>query len=139
MHNREYIVIIRARKSGLTLHTMFYSNEVREPKDVTVDKTEVKPQEEALAMQLIKNLAGPFKPEQYSDAYQEELQKLIEAKSCGKSITVPARRAAPAPIDLLAALKKSVERPAGAKEQKSAKTLMTVVPKPETKKKRQAG
>ena len=29
MHNREYIVIIRARETGLTLHTMFYSNEIR--------------------------------------------------------------------------------------------------------------
>ena len=29
MHSREYIVIIRAAKNGLTLHTMFYSNEIR--------------------------------------------------------------------------------------------------------------
>jgi DNA end-binding protein Ku len=138
MYGREYIVIIRARDGGLALHTMFYANEVREAKDMKSDKSEAKPAEETLALQLIKNLAGPFKPEQYEDTYQAELQKLIEAKSHGKSISAPTRRAAPQTIDLLAALKKSVERPS-AKEQKQ-KSLMTVVPKPgEARKKRRAG
>jgi DNA end-binding protein Ku len=109
MHNRENIVIIRARKEGLTLHTMFYQNEVRPAVEYgSTDKSEVKEQEKALAMQLIENLATKFKPEKFHDAYQESLQKLIEAKPHGKKLTiVPHAPNAPV-IDLMAALKKSL-------------------------------
>jgi non-homologous end joining protein Ku len=59
MHNHEYIVIIRARKNGLALHTMFYTNEIRAAKELgNTDKAEVKEQEDALAMQLTKSLAA---------------------------------------------------------------------------------
>jgi DNA end-binding protein Ku len=116
MHNRENIVIIRARKEGLTLHTMFYQNEVRPAVEYgSTDKSEVKAQEKALAMQLIENLATSFKPEKFHDAYQENLQKLIEAKAHGKKLTiVPHAPNAPV-VDLMAALKKSLSA-------KSAKT-----------------
>ena len=89
MHSRENIVIIRARENGLALHTMFYPNEIRAARDLgNRDKTAVKEQEETLATQLIKTLAGPFHPEKYHDTYQEGLQKLIEAKSHAKTITI---------------------------------------------------
>jgi len=109
MHKRENIVIIRARKEGLTLHTMFYQNEVRPAVEYgSTDKLEVKPQEKTLAMQLIENLATEFNPEKFHDAYQENLQKLIEAKAHGKKLTiVPHAPNAPV-IDLMAALKKSL-------------------------------
>ena len=109
MHSRENIVILRARKEGLTLHTMFYQNEVRPAVEYgNTDKSEVKGQEKALAMQLIENLATKFKPEKFHDSYQENLQKLIEAKAHGKKLTiVPNTRNAPV-VDLMAALKKSL-------------------------------
>jgi DNA end-binding protein Ku len=109
MHNRENIVIIRARKEGLTLHTMFYQNEVRPAAEYgNTDKSEVKAQEKVLAMQLIESLATKFRPEKFHDAYQQNLQELIEAKSHGKKLTiVPHVRNAPV-IDLMAALKKSL-------------------------------
>src|SRR5271156_3195058 len=80
MHNRENIVIIRPRENGLTLHTMFYTNEIRTADYGRADKSEVKPQERALAEQLIESLAAPFEPGKYHDAYQQSLQDLIEAK-----------------------------------------------------------
>jgi DNA end-binding protein Ku len=109
MHNRENIVIIRARKEGLTLHTMFYQNEVRPAVEYgNTDKSEVKAQEKLLAMQLIESLATKFKPEKFHDAYQQNLQELIEAKAHGKKLTiVPHVHNAPV-IDLMAALKKSL-------------------------------
>jgi DNA end-binding protein Ku len=109
MHSRENIVIIRARKEGLTLHTMFYPNEVRPAVEYgNTDKSEVREQEKALAMQLIENLATKFKPEKFHDTYQQNLEKLIEAKAHGKKLTiVPSTRNAPV-IDLMAALKKSL-------------------------------
>src|ERR1700681_2575400 len=59
MHSREYIVIIRAGKNGLTLHTMFYSNEIRSAAEFgNIDNSELKEQERAMAVQLIENLAA---------------------------------------------------------------------------------
>jgi DNA end-binding protein Ku len=139
MHNREYIVVIRATASGLALHTMFYSNEIREAKEFgNKDKTEVREQERTLALQLIKNLAGPFEPEKYRDTYQEALQNLIDAKTHGRSVpSVPHKGRAPV-IDLVAALKQSVEQQ-GAR--RSGKTLLRAMPIKieERKKGRKAG
>lgn len=114
MHNREYIVIIRAREMGLVLHTMFYPNEIREAKEFgNKDKTEVREQEKMLALQLIKNLAAPFEPEKYHDTYQEALQNLIDAKTHGRTVA-PAQHKKRAPvIDLVAALKQSVQQQSG--------------------------
>src|ERR1700723_3945282 len=45
MHNRENIVIIRARPSGFTLHTMFYQNEIPQAADAVPNKPHVKKEE----------------------------------------------------------------------------------------------
>lgn len=139
MHNREYIVIVRARKDGLTLHTMFYSNEIRAAKDSGVsDKSEVNPKEQELAVQLIKTLAGPFKPEKYRDTYQEGLQKLIEAKTHGKTVTTAPHKSIAPVIDLMAALKKSLGQSA---QEAESKPLLRAVPKSgeASKKRRKVG
>ena len=116
MHQREYIVIIRPRAKGLTLHTMFYSNEIREVAEYgQTDKIELKEQEKKLAQQLIESLAAPFQPEQYRDEYQESLKGMISAKLKGQEVAAtPHRQMAPV-IDLMEALKKSLaEKQAGA-------------------------
>jgi DNA end-binding protein Ku len=126
MHNREYIVIIRARKNGLTLHTMFYTNEIRQPAEAGSDKFEIKDLERSLASQLIESLAAPFQPEKYHDAYQEGLRTLIEAKAQGQDVVVSAPIVQTAPTDLMAALKQSLAQKPGQAEKK---TLLRVVPK----------
>ena len=125
MHNREYIVIIRPQKNGLTVHTMFYANEIRQPADAGADKFEIKEQERSLASQLIETLAGSFQPEKYHDTYQEGLRTLIEAKAKDQDViaTVPVVQAAP--VDLMAALKQSLTQ----KPHAEKKTLLRVVPK----------
>jgi DNA end-binding protein Ku len=125
MHNRENIVIIRARENGLTLHTMFYNNEIRAIADAAAPgKAEVREQESKLAMQLIESLAAPFDPSQYSDTYQKELEKLIEAKAHGKKITtLPRTKHAPV-VDLMTALQQSLKS-----KQTGQKTLLRAVPK----------
>jgi DNA end-binding protein Ku len=112
MHNREYIVVIRPREHGLTLHTMFYSNEIRaEAEYGRADKGQIKEQERTLAQQLIESLAAPFEPDKYHDTYQAGLQNLIEAKSSGRKITAMPHAQAKAPvIDLMEALKKSLAK-----------------------------
>jgi DNA end-binding protein Ku len=134
MYGRENIVIIRARKSGLTLHTMFYPNEIRQAADNgNTEKSEVKEQERVLAKQLIENLAAHFHPEKYQDTYQENLRALIEAKAKGQKITpVPGVSKTPV-VDLMEALKKSLTAKQSPSEKRPA---LHAVPKPAAVQKR---
>jgi DNA end-binding protein Ku len=123
MHGREHIVIIRPRKNGLTLHTMFYSNEIRSADEFTGgDKSEVKEAESKLATQLVQTLAAKFEPEKYHDAYHMEMEKLIEAKAHGQKLAVVPHKVLAPSVDLMAALKKSIET------KPSSKTLLKAVP-----------
>ncbi len=109
MHQREYTVIIRPHSNGLTLHTMFYPEEVREiPEYGHSDNVNLKPQEIALAEQLVEGLAADFEPQKYHDDYQAKLLQLIETKREGLEVKAEEpRRLAPV-IDLMQALKKSL-------------------------------
>src|SRR3974377_158527 len=129
MHNREYIVIIRAREEGLTVHPMLYQNEIRQPLKSRADKLEIKEQERALAAQLVESLAAPFQPEKYHDEYQERLRTLIEAKAKGQDVVVATPVVQAPPVDLMAALKQSLAQKQPRGERKS---LLRVVPKGQT-------
>jgi DNA end-binding protein Ku len=127
MHQREYTVFIRPRNNGLTIHTMYYANEIREvagygkaEKDVKLKPAEVK-----LAEQLVESLSQDFKPEQFHDKFQENLKALIEAKQKGKTI-VAEREPGPARvIDMMEALKKSLANAEARKHKKPAKLRPT--------------
>jgi DNA end-binding protein Ku len=112
MHQREYTVFIRARDNGLTLHTMYYANEIAAVQGYGRKyDAKLRPEEVKLADQLVQSLSAPFKPEQYRDEFQEQLNALIESKLKGKAVTVPSRPAAKAPvIDMMEALKRSLAR-----------------------------
>jgi DNA end-binding protein Ku len=108
MHQREHIVIVRPGTKGMTLHTMFYSNEIRAAESIPTDKIELKDQEKKLALQLIESLAAPFEPQKYRDEYQENLRALIAAKLKGQQVTEVAQPHLAPVIDLMEALKKSL-------------------------------
>lgn len=107
----------------MTLHTMFYSNEIRAAEAVPTDKVELKDQEKKLAHQLIESLAAPFAPEKYRDEYQENVKTLIAAKLKGQEVTEVAQPHMAPVIDLMEALKKSLaekQAPAAAAPQEPA-------------------
>ncbi len=111
MHQREYTVFVRPRSHGLTLHTMYYTNEIASVKEYGAsDNIKVTPPEVKLAEQLVETLAADFKPERYRDEFQEQLGELIAAKLKGKKVEVVAAGEAPrAPvIDIMEALKRSL-------------------------------
>jgi len=108
MHQREHIVVVRPGSKGMTLHTMFYTNEIRAAEAVPSDKIELKETEKKLAQQLIQSLAAPFKPEQYHDSYQDNVRGMIEAKRQGREVTEVAQPHMAPVIDLMEALKKSL-------------------------------
>lgn len=109
LHQRERTVIIRPYEHGLTLHTIYYPNEIRMAKGygkVTGSPTR---QEMALANQFASGLVKPFHPEQFVDEYQKRVKQLIESKSKGEALSSPGKTKKRAPvIDLMSALKRSV-------------------------------
>ncbi len=118
MHQREHIVIIRPGAQGLTLHTMFYSNEIRPAEQLPAGRVEIKDAEKKLAEQLIASLAAPFEPQKYRDTYQDNVRALIDAKLAGKQVTEVAQPHLAPVVDLMEALKKSLAAGQPAKAQK---------------------
>ena len=83
-------------------------------------KVEVRDAEVKMARQLIQQLSGEFRPEEFEDEYRVRLQELAERKIEGQEVTVAAEPAAEEPaqvVDLMEALKASV---AEAKKSKPA-------------------
>jgi DNA end-binding protein Ku len=110
MHQRKYTVFIRPRNHGLTIHTMYFANEVRSVEgygEIGQD-VKLKPQEIKLAEQLVESLSEDFKPQKYHDTYQENLRALIEAKREGKTIMEKAPLKRAPVVDMMEALKRSL-------------------------------
>jgi DNA end-binding protein Ku len=120
MHQREYTVFIRPRSHGLTVHSMYFVNEIRslEGYGKIAQDVKLKPQEIKLAEQLVESLSEDFKPQKYRDTFQENLKALIEAKREGKTIVgeAPPKRAPV--IDMMEALKRSLEESEAQKRKK---------------------
>jgi DNA end-binding protein Ku len=122
MHNREHIVLIRPSAGSLILHSLYYQNELHEANRSEAPKASYSAKELELAKSLIKHLQAPFKPDEFVDTYRQNVERLIKQKQKGKQITpVEQPRKAPV-IDLMEALKKSLEAKAGVKS--AAKTAV---------------
>jgi DNA end-binding protein Ku len=118
MHQREYTVFIRPRHHGLTLHTMYFANEIRKVAGYgeSARNIKLKPQEIKLAEQLVETLSEDFHPQKYHDTFQQRLRELIEAKMKGKTITVEKEPARAPVIDMMEALKRSLANSATQKK-----------------------
>ena len=133
MHQREHIVIIRPGSKGMTLHTMFYSNEIRAAESISTDKVELKDQERKLAQQLIESLAAPFDPQKYRDEYMENVKGMIAAKLKGQEVTQAAQPHMAPVIDLMEALKKSLAEKQAPAASSAATSAAPVGKKPPTR------
>jgi DNA end-binding protein Ku len=113
LRQREQLATLRVREGVLVLNTMLWPDEVRAPDFGFLDEdVSARPQELAMAESLIDSMSAEFEPDVYSDNYREALQEVIDAKVEGREVVAPAEEeAAPAPaVDLMAALRASVER-----------------------------
>ncbi len=119
MHQREYTVFIRPRSHGLTIHTMYFVNEIRKVEGYgKIEDVKLRPQEIKLAEQLVESLEEDFKPQQYHDTFQERLKALIEAKREGKPIVEEERPKRAPVIDMMEALKRSLQKTEAQKRKK---------------------
>jgi len=114
---KQYIVMLRPVEDGIVMQQLLNAEEVRSIKDIEIPDTEVKPQELKLAQMLIEQQSvETFDPSQYKDTVTARIEAAIEKKVQGQEITLaePKEQGAQV-IDLMDALRASLERKAPAK------------------------
>lgn len=122
LRQREQLATLRVRDGVMVLNTMLWPDEVREPDFGFLDeKVEVRGPELAMANSLIDSMTGDFQPDAYTDEYREALQQVIDAKVTGQEVVAaPAEEEAAPAVDLMAALRASVERARAARGEEGA-------------------
>ena len=119
LYGREYLVAIQPRETGLVMFTLRHASEVRAMSAIDELKTvpsKIKPDEIKLARQVIGNFESEGDLTQYEDDYQNELRKIIEAKIAGEDIVAPREEEAPKVVNLMEALRQSLERVSNTKK-----------------------
>ena len=125
IHGRESLVAVKPHKQGLVMYTLHHSAEIR-----TIDQIDelrevrgkVAPAEMKLARQVIESFEGELDLADYKDEYQEGLRQIIDAKVAGEEIIAPAEEAPPKVVDLMEALRRSLDQVSSGKK-KTAKVV----------------
>jgi DNA end-binding protein Ku len=113
LYGREYLVAVQPKDNGLVMYTMRHAKEVRsmgEIEELGRVPDKVKPEEIKLAKQVIENFEGALDLTEYRDEYQEELQRIIDAKIAGEEVVATAEEAPPKVVNLMDALRQSLDR-----------------------------
>jgi DNA end-binding protein Ku len=127
LRGREYVVSLKPCGRGILLETLRYADEVVKAQGYFRDIGEARPDAEMLelAEALIDRKASKFDPSKFHDRYVDALKELIEKKRKLKGAKIEAEeeetpKRASNVIDLMAALKQSIEKPkAGAAAKKA--------------------
>ena len=121
MGTNEKLLVLYPLKDGMIVKTLFYNDEIAAvPKQVP--KMKLGDQELEMARMLIQNMTQPFDAEQYQDEYQARLRDAIMKKIQGQEIVTVDSSAPDNVIDLMEALKKSLEQTKGGSKGKKAGT-----------------
>jgi DNA end-binding protein Ku len=122
--DKEHLAAIRRNDKVLVLETMFWPDEIREAAFEELDKdVKIRPQEVQMASSLVENLTDEWNPEEFKDEYREALLSIVEKKVAGEEIEVIEAPEPTKVLDLMEALKQSVE--STKKEKRPAKRAAT--------------
>ena len=118
--SREKLAGIRLSGNALVLETMYFNNEINKPEgmDIPAADYEISSSELDLAKVLIEHMSAPFEPDRYHDEYEAALKNMIQAKIDGEQVAAPPEPQATNVVDIMAALKASLE--AAEKDKKQA-------------------
>src|SRR5919202_2935753 len=124
IRNKQHLATVRTYKGRLLLETMYFADEVRAPEslDGEVGGGKVTKAELEMARSLVQNLSEPFDPSKYDDPYRKALLELVKAKAKGMDLPEPQTEEEGQVVDLMAALRESVQR---TKRQSRATTKST--------------
>jgi DNA end-binding protein Ku len=134
IRKKEHLAVVRPWEGKLLLETMYYADEVRRPEAVEI-KGDLRKAEVEMAKTLVENLSEPFEPEKYDDRYRKELLSLLRAKAKGKELPEPDEGEPAEVIDLMTALRESVERTKRARARPAKAKAKASPKKPAAKKK----
>jgi len=112
LYGREYLVKVQPREKGLVMYTLRHANEIRSMEAIEeLDEmpTTVKPDEVKLARQVIGTFEGDVDFNSYKDDYQVGLREIIDAKIEGREIVTQEIEAPPKVVNLMDALRKSLD------------------------------
>jgi DNA end-binding protein Ku len=135
LYGREYLVAVRSFERGIVMYTLHHAAELRgidqieELKDVVAA---VKPDEVKLARQVISTFEKPLDLSQYQDEYRLGLQRVIDAKIAGAEVVTPKVEEPPRVVNLMEALRKSLNAVSAAKK----KPAKAAAPRPVQKRRR---
>lgn len=126
MRNKQYVAALRAADGVLLMSTMVFADEVVPLAAVdelgAAKGVEVSDKEVLMAEALVESLSAEFEPAKYRDEYREQVLDLIERKAAGEEFEAPApAAAAPAVVDLMAALEASVKAAKAARKRHPSK------------------
>jgi DNA end-binding protein Ku len=113
LYGREYLVAVQPREKGMVMYTMRHAKEVRSMDNIEeLDNvpSKIKPDEIKLAKQVIENFEAELNLTEFRDEYQEELQRIIDAKIAGEEVVATAEEAPPKVVNLMDALRQSLDR-----------------------------
>lgn len=113
LYGREYLVAIQPREKGLVMFTLRHASEVRAMSaidELNLVPASIKADEVKLARQVIGSFESEGDLSQYRDDYQSELRRIIDAKIAGEEVVQTADEAPPKVVNLMDALRESLER-----------------------------
>jgi len=123
LYGREYLVAVKPQKKGLVMYTLHHDAEIRsidEIEDLNSVPSKAKPQEMKLAKQIVATFDSELNLKDYKDEYKEGLRKIIDAKIAGEEIVATELPEPPKVVDLMEALRRSLDSVSGDKK-KTAK------------------
>jgi DNA end-binding protein Ku len=116
IREREYLATLRAEEGVIVMETMFWPDEIREPQFEVLEETpELRDEELKMADMIIENLTGTFDPSAWHDESREAVEAAAQAKIDGEEIVAPDLPQPTGVVDLMEALKASVEATKGKK------------------------
>lgn len=108
--DKEHLAALRFKDDAFVLETMFWPDEIRAAEFETIHEDgKIRDQEIEMAKALIENLSEPWNPEAYKDEYREALLEVVEKKAAGEEIEAAPEAQPARVVDLMEALKASVE------------------------------
>jgi DNA end-binding protein Ku len=132
LYGREYLVAVRPQKRGLVMYTLHHDAEIRnidQIEELNSVPTTVKPAEMKLAKQVIATFDGALNLKDYKDEYREGLRRIIDAKIAGEEIIAPEEQEPPKVVDLMEALRRSLNSVSAEKKRPAKADLEHVIVK----------
>jgi DNA end-binding protein Ku len=110
IREKTQLATLRVKDEMIVMETMFWPDEIRsaEFEELGTD-VEIRSEEVDMAASIIDNLTRPFDGSEYVDTTREAVEELAAKKVAGEEIVAPASPEPTKVVDLLDALKASVE------------------------------